>query len=1056
MLQRSLKFFLFVCLVVSGVLAQDLASLQVTVADPTAAMVPGAKVSLVSISRGTAFQGETNRSGFVSFDPVPAGAYTLEIDKPGFGKYRIGELILTARDRRTLRAELQIAAAAGASVNVSALAEAMSADAASGTSVDQKFVENLPMNGRNAESLILMAPGITSVSGSATSGFNANGLRTNTNYFTLDGVSVNQSVNASGGGRGGRGGFGGDEGGGFGGAAAGVGASTELINVDALQEMRIQTSSFAPEFGRTPGAQIVMTSRGGSNSWHGSVYDYLRRTQFNANDWFANANGFSRGKLSQDRPGGTFGGAIKKDRTFFFAAFEQLKLVAPYSVVAAVPDRATRAAAPAALAPFLNAFPLPNGAALLNNAAQFRAVVSNPANSKSGSVRIDHIWNARTTLFARYSVVPTDSQQRGSDVSTPNVLTSNDSRSQTATAGVTRTLRNGGVNDLRLNYSRFTSNASAIMDSFGGAIPLNPALVYPKQVTPSIASFNLNIQGVAGYSIGSASGANQTQINIVDGYTKTSGAHTFKVGGDVRELLATNIRKPYTESVSFNGIGTEFTNGLLNAAALNARIATNSTSVYPTYRNYSAYAQDTWRLSQWTTLTYGVRWDVNPAPIARSGPAPFALSPSTIAGVTQNDPIYQTRWYNFAPRIGVSDLMDDRPGKELVFRAGFGLFYDLGYGVTSGAFTGAPYSNIQTYSNVKFPLNAVQLVPPGLPATRPYGQVLAADTNLLAPKIWQWNLGLERNFGVGQTVTITYVATKGTDLSRIETRPAFSSAYNILTVATNGALSNYQGLQLQFRRRMAGSLQVQVSYTYAHSIDSASSDVGGGGFASLFSSGDRASSDYDIRHNLSASGSYRLPSPGKAKILAPFRDWYFDFVGSLRTGLPFTIQGVSNSTSGSTTAVTTSGSVTTTTTNSNGLFALVRPNYWGGPVWIADPTVPGGQRISSVAFAAPLTFSQGNLGRNVLRGFGANQIDLALRKTIIVTERVRVSLAMNAFNVLNHPNFANVSPFTGGNMASPTFGIVSSMLDQSFGGGVNSLYRMGGPRTIEFSIRVQF
>ena len=174
-------------------------------------------------------------------------------------------------------------------IQVTDRAQALSSDVAQGVSLDQQFIQNLPLNGRNAESLILLAPGITATGGPA-GDFNANGLRSNTNYYTLDGVSMNQQL-----GGGGPGGIGGP-GAGPAPAAGASGASTSMISIDAMQEMKVQTSSFAPEFGRSPGAQIVMTSRGGTNSLHGSLFYYGRRGPLDANDWFANAGGYHKGE----------------------------------------------------------------------------------------------------------------------------------------------------------------------------------------------------------------------------------------------------------------------------------------------------------------------------------------------------------------------------------------------------------------------------------------------------------------------------------------------------------------------------------------------------------------------------------------------------------------------------------------------------------------------------------------------------------------------------------------------------------------------------------------
>ena len=1039
----------------ASILAQDLASLTIRVADPTGAVVPGASIALIDLQRGVIRKNDTNSAGFVSIDSLPAGQYSLEIDKNGFNKYKVSTLDLILRDRQTLSITLQVAAAAGATVNVNDKLEVLSADAAQGISLNQEYIQNLPVNGRSPEDLILFAPGITSASGNGND-FNANGLRSNTNYYTLDGVSVNRPIGGGGGPGGGfgggrRGGGGGGEGGGGGGAPGAGSAATELINIDAMQEMKVQTSSFAPEFGRSPGAQIVMSSRGGTNQFHGSAYFYARRDNFDANDWFANAGGYGRGKETQNRPGGTFGGPIQKDKTFFFLSFEHLQLQSPYTVIANVPNVAVRGTATAALRPFLNAYPIPNGPVLDAYTSQYRAVVSDPSHSNTGSARLDRIVSSSITAFARFSYTPSDSLQRGSNNVAPNVVNSSNSNAKNATGGFTKSFRNGAINDLHLSYSKFTAESTGGMDNFGGAVPLTDPLVFPRNVTGAVGSFNLNVFGIAGYSYATHSRNDQAQYNLVESFTRSFGAHQFKAGGDYRRTDVTTERKPYSESVSFNGVNNSLTS-LLTGIATNVQVGSYTVDVYPTYTNLSAYAQDSWRMTQWTTVTFGARWDLNPAPTSRKGEQPFALAASNIAGVTQNEPLYRTRFHDVAPRVGIAYNMDERPGREMILRAGIGLFYDLGYGATSGAFNGAPFSSIRTLTEPAFPLKVANLNAPTLPPTRPYGQVFTADTTLQSPLVTQWNFTLDRNFGVGQLVSIGYAGTSGRRLSRIQTSPTFSAAYDVLTTATNGATSDYHGLQVQFRKRLNRNFQAQLSYTYAHAIDSASNDAGfGGGFASLFGAGERGSSDYDIRHNINFSGSYRLPAPEKGWLSAPIRDWSLDFVATTHTGLPFSIQGVSSTTS-------TSGATTTPTggTANIGLFAQVRPDYLGQQVWIDDPKVPGGRRLNLATFSIPTGYAQGNLGRNALRGFGATQLDLAIRRTISVSERFKLHLAAQGFNITNHPNFANLSPFDSGNLSSPAFGVVTRMLNQSFGGGTSSLYRSGGPRYMELSVRFQF
>ena len=653
-----------VCGCFTGVLiAQDFASLTITVTDSTDAMVPDASVTLINSQRGTIYHQQTPTAGYVIFDSLPPGDYSLQIEKTGFQQYQIRSLTVGVRDRNSLVIELKVAAAQSTTVDVKEKVDLISNDAAQGVPLGHNYFQDLPIEGRNAESLILMAPGITSAAGGiGDGGINANGLRSNTNYYTLDGVSLNTSVSATGGG-----GRGGGFGGGFGAAGGGgaaipaVGGSTEIINIDAMQEMNVQTSPIAPEFGRSPGAQIAMTSRGGTSDFHGLLYYYFRNQRLDANDWFANSLGLGRARERENRPGGTFGGPIVKGKTFFFAQFDQLSISAPFTVISNVPSVTTRQTTSAPLQPFLNAFPIPNGIQLTDGAAQYQAVVSNPAYNQTASLRLDQIINSKNTVFVRYSLSPASSERRGSETIAPNVLTRQASHSELMTAGLGSVLRNGMVNDLRVNYSRSTASSYSVMDNYGGATPLTASEVFPAGVTNLTGSFNLNMLGVAGYSYGGHTATEQQQYNVVDSVTKVVGNHHEKAGVDIRRILVTTDRIPYSENVSFNGIASN-SFALTSGSALNATVTSSLPAVYPTYLNFSLYGQDTWRLTERATLTYGLRWDVNPAPTARQGEKPFALANNQIAGVTQNDPIYPTKWWDLAPRFGLAYEMNTTPG----------------------------------------------------------------------------------------------------------------------------------------------------------------------------------------------------------------------------------------------------------------------------------------------------------------------------------------------------------------------------------------------------------
>ena len=833
----------------------------------------------------------------------------------------------------------------------------------------------------------------------------------------------------------------------MGGPAAG--APTDLVALDALQAVRVQTSTFAPEFGRTPGAQISMTSRSGSNSLHGSLFEYFGNNRLNANEWFANSAAQPRAPMRLNQFGGTLGGPVLKNRTFFFASYEGLRFLEPETTTAAVPDLNTRQQAAPALRPYIQAFPLPNGAPLAAGAAQFTTVYSNPSRRDSMSLRMDHTLTARHTMFVRYTYAPSRSEFRGEDMIAPNVLSERVSRPHGLTGSLISILAPQVTNDLRVNYTTSTSTSSSRMDTFGGAIPLTDRLLFPAGVTSSNGEFRLNVAGLSGYSYADQSRNEQRQLNLVDSVTVVAGTHQYKAGVDFRLVSPSLINKFYSQNVTFRGLSGD-AGALLSGAATTSIVSASVPLVEPLLLNNSVFLQDTFRASAKTTVTYGIRWDVNPAPRVRSGPKPFALCDTALGqcALTQQLPLYDTRWTNLAPRIGVATALSEVPGSEVIFRAGIGVFHDLGYGSTTASFNGAPYVASRNLVLPVFPLASADLLPPALPPVPPYGQISAAERELESPAVYQLNMTLERSLGRSQTLGVSYVGTHGIRLLRTETGRAATNAYDMLRLATNGAVSDYNALQLQFRRRLARNLQAQLSYTYGHSIDTASNDMAmAAGFRSLYTN-QRGNSDFDVRHSFHFSGSYGLPGPRATVLKYPFSDWWIDWFASARTALPFDVQGIS--------AVPETLDPFTATATTRGLFAQVRPDYTGLPIWLNDPQAPGGQRLNRDAFAAPADFRQGGLGRNSIRGFPMYQIDFSLRRQVAIGEGLGLSIMAQAFNVLNHPNFANPSPNEGANMASPNFGVATRILNEASLGGSSSFFRTGGPRSLQLAIRLQF
>src|SRR5262249_48726110 len=270
---------------------------------------------------------------------------------------------------------------------------------------------------RSFQTLIMLAPGVVPVAASLTDQgqFSVNGQRSDANYFSVDGVSANFGVTgflaltqtASGALP----------------ALSASGGTNSLVSVDAMQEFRIQTSSFAPEFGRTPGAQISIATRSGTNAFHGSLFEYFRNGVLDARSWFANFNNLAKPKEQQNDFGGVFGGPILKERLFFFFSYEGLRLRQPFTQQSIVPDSLARQQAPAPTRPFLNAYPVANGAATGPGLALFNASYSNPSSLDASSIRVDQVISSKLHLFGRYNYSPSSLNQRAAPFTTPALST---------------------------------------------------------------------------------------------------------------------------------------------------------------------------------------------------------------------------------------------------------------------------------------------------------------------------------------------------------------------------------------------------------------------------------------------------------------------------------------------------------------------------------------------------------------------------------------------------------------------------------------------------------
>jgi hypothetical protein len=379
---------------------------------------------------------------------------------------------------------------------------------------------------------------------------------------------------------------------------------------------------------------------------------------------------------------------------------------------------------------------------------------------------------------------------------------------------------------------------------------------------------------------------------------------------------------------------------------------------------------------------------------------------------------------------------------DAVVRGGFGVFYDLGQGSLGGVSSFFPYSGSNNFSPSPFPLSPANAAAPVLTTEPPVGTILIADPHLKLPRTYQWNLALEQSLGSRQTVSLTYIGAAGRDLLRATGLFNVNPTFQSVLVTDNTATSDYRGLQLKFERRLSRGFQALGSYTWAHSTDIASTDAATYRSTPGVIAGpnvDRGDADFDIRHAFSAGVTYDLPSPGSRGVVrAILGDWSVNTFVLARSAPPVDVIG----------AVSFAG----------GIVLSARPNVNPGvPQVLYGDQYPGGMILNGAAFTAAPAGQQGDFGRNVLRGFGASQCDLAFQKTVGLTHGTDLRFRVEMFNLFNQANFASPT----NTLTSPLFGRSTQTLANGLGtgganGGFSPLYQIGGPRSVQLALKFQF
>jgi carboxypeptidase family protein len=1050
--------------------AQTGGSISGRITDPQGLVINKASIEAINVDTNATYFAATNNIGLYQIVEIPVGVYRIVVGKQGFAKVVKPNVDIHVQDLLTLNVSLPVGSITESMTVEGGAPMINTIDGSVSTIVDRNFIENMPLNGRSFQDLILLTPGIvtTSPQGGVNRGavgangeFNVNGQRSESNYYTVDGVSANVGIQPGVT-------YGPAMGGGVP-ASTALGTTHGLVSVDALQEFRVATSTYSAEYGRSPGAQFSFVTRSGTSHWHGTAFDYFRNDVMDANNWFNDFYQQAKPALHQNDFGGTLGGPLTisglrdgKDKTFFLFAYEGLRLLQPQpSSVSYVPTSDLRNTAPSQLQPVLKAFPLPfcpssavNCATDLGGGAgQFVSSWSNPSSIDAYSVRLDHSLSSAASLFFRFSNTTSDAVQRlGGLGGSPSELSGNSYLERTYTFGISHSLPKKITNMVRLNYTTNSSVTTSTLDGFGGATPTN--LLQLQSINPQISpdalvSVSMTLGGFSTNIGQSRAIGDQKQWNIVDTVAVLSGGHSLKSGFDYRRLAPEVV--PQNPSVNY----LYFNSASVSANSADLALAASAGAAYPLYTNFSAFVQDDWRIASRVALSMGMRWEVNPAPGAAKGNLPYTLQ----SGLNVNDSstwklapygtsLWKTTWFDIAPRLGIAYAVRNKTNYQTVLRGGVGIFYDTGQQLGSQSYQGPGFVVSQGYgrlygSPASFPLPINQASPAlERPPSPPYLTAYGFYPHLQLPYTIQSSVSIEQGLGKAQSVSLSYIGASARRLLQYTfiSSPVLADVLGVQFVE-NGQGSRYDGFQAQFQRRMSKGFQAVISYTWSHCSDFGSID------ASL--PYERGPCDFDVRNNLSSALAYNLPVnlqslPGRIFL----NRWGLDGRMNARTAFPVALRGLQ----------------TYDPVTGRAYYAgldLV-PNT---PLYLSGSNYPGGRTINPAAFALPAGCSAffcapgtppGNAPRNLARGFGAWQVDLAVRREFPIHEGLKLQFRAEAFNAFNRPNFGGIDSlrYCSGTPGC-TWGQATGTLSQSLGI-LSPLYQMGGPRSLQLALRFLF
>jgi hypothetical protein len=1014
-MKRYVLVLAFVLLMGAQLFAQSTSTLSGTVKDPSGAVLPGALVTVRNLGTGAERVITSDRVGQYIVPSLAPGDYSVRSTAAGFGPYTLQKLTLLVDAKTNLDIAMTVESA-GENIQVESAAPLIDSETITvGQVIDRLTVQEVPLNGRHFLDLTVLTPGgVTApAAGNLTvpsRGLGANsfvtaGNREDSVNFQINGVNLNDMVQNQ---------------------------ITFQPSINTTSEFKINNQTFSAEYGRSSGSVVNVSTRSGTNTFHGEGFDYIRNEALDARNYFS-AAGTKVAPLKRHNFGGALGGPIWKNHTFFFASYEGLRQSQGLNVNSGVLTDLQRAGVTDPVSRNLLALiPVANSTSATSPVPdRYVGTASGPVQTDQGTLDVSHTIGANDTIHGFYAL---QKDKRTEPTLQNNTIPGfGDNRAATRqilTINETHIFSPRLVNEARLGFNRISISFNPNVTTDPATLGLGTGTTGPNGIPQiTIAGPNLNFGGPSGFP----QGRFDTLGVFSDTATYTVGKHSVKFGGEFRRFLNANFSQD-TGTIGFNNL-TNFQIGRANSFAI-----TPTRTSSRLYANaMGAFVQDSWKFTPNLTLELGFRFEWNGSPMDGSNRlVVFDLPTASLYRVGTNgygnSPYRQN--YNYEPRLGFA--YDVFGNSKTVVRGAYGYMADQPEtNVISGLNGNPPFANRVSYSNAgaTIPLNSLYNSA-GLAGIG----VAGVQRNLRNAYTETFNFNIQQEIPFGIVTSIGYYGSVGKHLRtplnvnqpnaagvRPFTAIALSSPIsqganlsnvNITQVSSIG-MSNYNAMWATARKAFHNGLNFNFNYNYSKSLDTGSLST------TVLQDATRpylnyGPSDYDTRHRISVNAIYALPFKGNRLV----EGWQLSGISQWQTGNPLNI----------TTASTFTG--TANVLHPNLLqpvqYQKTRPSAttvrWLG----ADLCINGAVTPTCVYQALTTTAGFGNLSRNALVGPGFADTDFSIEKNTAITEQVKFQFRVDAFDIFNHPSFGNPSttialPGLGQTTitANPSFGLIS-------------------------------